>query len=84
MWAQKFSPLLLLWILGNPLALDWLPEGARGTSWGQVAWPGQWLATQLLAFPGFPEPGALPLLSTKGQHRPSVAPSSPQPSWESC
>ena len=80
-WAQKLSLLLLLWVLGNPLVLVWLPEGARGTSWTRVSWL-RLLAAQLLAFT-FPRAQALPLLSTKGQHHPSIPPFSPQPSRES-
>lgn len=29
LWAQKPSPLFLLWVFGNPLALVWLPEEPR-------------------------------------------------------
>lgn len=50
------SPFLLLWLLRNPLALVWLPEGPRGTPQAQDPWLRP-LAAQRLVFAPFPEPG---------------------------
>ena len=43
------SPFLLLWLLRNPLALVWLPEGPRGTPQAQDPWLRP-LAAQRLVF----------------------------------
>lgn len=82
MWSQQLSPLLLLWVLGKTrLVLVWLPEGAGGTSWAQILWLKP-AAARLRVSHISQSLGHL-ALSTKGQHHPSVPPSSPQPSQES-
>ena len=82
MSSQQLSPLLLLWVLGKTrLALVWLPEGRRDLLGpGALAEAG---SCPVAGFHTFPRARAVSLLSTKGQHHPSVPLSSPQPSRES-